>query len=124
MPPDPSAVFAALGDPTRLRILASIGAGNGRSISELAAGAPISRQAVTKHLRVMEGAGLLTSERSGRQVRWRGNPAVLGAARGYLDRVAEGWEDALGRLKAHVEGEAAPATEVPRRKQTRPAQHR
>ena len=103
MPPDPAAVFAALGDPTRLAILAALGEG-GRSITELAAGAPISRQAVTKHLRVMEGAGLLVSERDGRQVRWRGNPAVLGAAQHYLDRVAARWDGALGRLKSHVEG--------------------
>lgn len=102
-PPDPAAVFAALGDPTRLALLAALGDG-ARSITELAAGAPISRQAVTKHLRVMEGAGLLVSERAGRQVRWRGNPAVLGAAQGYLDRVAAGWEAALARLRAHAEG--------------------
>jgi len=96
-------VFKALADASRRKLLDRLHGRNGQTLGELCEGLDMSRQAVTKHLRLMEGAGLLVSERQGRQVRWRGNPEVLGAAQQYLDRVAARWDGALGRLKAHVE---------------------
>jgi DNA-binding transcriptional ArsR family regulator len=101
--PDPAAVFAALGDPVRLALLAALADG-GRSISDLAAGQTITRQGVTKHLRVLEAAGLVASERSGREIRWRGRPQGLDAAQGCLARIGARWDAALGRLKRHAEG--------------------
>ena len=102
MSPEPARVFAALGDPVRLALLADV-AGGVRSITDLAAGRAISRQAVTKHLKVLEDAGVLTSERAGREVHWRGRPEGLAAAQRHLDRVAARWDGALARLKTHAE---------------------
>ncbi len=81
----------------------ALASGQTRSIAELAHGQAITRQAVAKHLRVLEGAGVLTAERSGRETRFRAEPEALGVARDYLDRVAQGWDEALLRLKAQVE---------------------
>lgn len=96
-------VFAALGDPMRLRLVSMLADGQARSIRDLAAPLPISRQGVTKHLRVLEQAGVLVAQPVGRECRWRGDPAALDAARGYLDRVAAEWDAALQRLKLFVE---------------------
>ncbi len=103
MRPEPARVFAALGDPVRLALVEALVDGRPRSIAELAYGLPITRQGVTKHLRVLEGAGVLTAEHAGRETRFRAEPETLASARDYLARVAEGWDDALLRLKAHVE---------------------
>jgi DNA-binding transcriptional ArsR family regulator len=99
----PAMIFAALGDPLRLRLAASL-SGEGRSIAALSAGLPVTRQAVTKHLHVLESAGLAQAERAGREVLWRARPEGLAAARGLLDAVAARWDQTLARLKAHVEG--------------------
>jgi DNA-binding transcriptional ArsR family regulator len=104
MSPDPAPIFAALGDPTRLALLGRLAAGEPRSIAELAAGSPITRQAVTKHLRVLEGAGLVRNARAGRETRYELTPAPLGEARAFLDRVSAQWDARLGRLKRFVEG--------------------
>ena len=103
MRPEPARIFAALGDPVRLALLEALGDGQARSIAELAQGLPITRQGVTKHLRVLEGAGVLAAERAGRETRFRAAPEALTVARDHLDRVARGWDDALGRLRAQVE---------------------
>ena len=103
MPPEPARVFAALGDPVRLALVEALADGRARSIAELAYGLPITRQGVTKHLRVLEGAGVLAVERAGRETRFRAETEALATARDYLVRVAQGWDDALLRLKAHVE---------------------
>ena len=103
MRPEPARVFAALGDPVRLALLETLADGRPRSIVELARGLPLTRQGVTKHLRVLEGAGVLTAEHAGRETRFRAETEALVSARDYLTRVAEGWDDALLRLKAHVE---------------------
>ena len=66
----PTHTFAALGDPTRLAIIARLADGEPRSIAALTAGAPMTRQAMTKHLRVLEDAGLVASERAGREARF------------------------------------------------------
>jgi DNA-binding transcriptional ArsR family regulator len=105
MRPEPARVFAALGDRVRLALLEALADGRPRSIAELAHGLPITRQGVTKHLRVLESAGILAAEQAGRETRFRAEPETLADARDYLARVTEGWDDALQRLKAHVEQE-------------------
>lgn len=101
--PDAAPVFAALGDPTRLALVARLSASGPLSISALAEGGDITRQAVTKHLRALERVGLVENERSGRESRFAFNPEPLEEARAYLDEVGRQWEGALGRLKAFVE---------------------
>ena len=103
-PARPAAVFAALGDPTRLGLVARLSDGRPRSVSELAAGAPITRQAVTRHLRVLETAGVVSSLRAGRETRFAFRPERVAAARACLDDIGRQWEEALGRLKRFVEG--------------------
>ena len=98
-----AAVFAALGDPTRLALVATLADGRARSLGELAGGAPISRQAVSKHLRVLADAGVVGSVRQGRETHFALAPERLAAARAYLDAVGGQWEAVLGRLKAHLE---------------------
>jgi len=98
-----AAVFAALGDETRLSIVDRLGTGVERSITELALERPITRQAMTKHLRVLEGAGIVSASKSGRQVVFKLVPGALRSADEYLRRVSEQWGDALGRLKAFAE---------------------
>jgi DNA-binding transcriptional ArsR family regulator len=101
---DAAPVFAALGDPTRLRLVASLCTDGPQSIARLSGGVPITRQAVTKHLRALEGAGLVRDRRPGGGQRvWELEPRGLRVARGYLDRISAGWDDALARLKAMVE---------------------
>lgn len=105
---DPAAaapVFAALGDETRLRIVTRLCAEGPLTIVRLSAGAPVTRQAITKHLRALESAGLVRGERGEgrRQQVWSLTPRRLDEARAYLDQVARQWDDALGRLKAFVE---------------------
>lgn len=102
--PKPAAIFAALGDETRLRLVRRLSADGPLSISRLSRGASISRQAVTKHLRVLEGAGLACARRSGRERMWELEGAPLDVAREYLDSVSAQWDAALGRLKVFVEG--------------------
>ena len=96
-------IFAALGDETRLAVLASLCDGEPRSISRLTDGTNLTRQAVTKHLRVLENAGVVRSIRAGRENLFAFEPGPLGEARDYLDRVSQQWDDALQRLKAFVE---------------------
>ena len=96
-------VFAALGDATRLALMATLCERAPCSISQLAEGAPITRQAITKHLRVLEGAGLVRGEMSGRECRFEIEPEPLDEAKEYLDRVAQQWDAALVRLKKLVE---------------------
>jgi DNA-binding transcriptional ArsR family regulator len=97
-------VFAALGDETRLSVLARLCDGEPQSIARLTSGTELSRQAVTKHLRVLEGVGVVRSVRSGRESLFALDPAAIEEARNYLDQVSRQWDDALARLKAHVEG--------------------
>ena len=101
---DPAPVFAALGDATRLELIARLGDGQAHSISQLTAGLDLTRQGVTKHLRVLERAGIVRSRRVGRESRFVYVPAPIEEARSYLDTVSRQWDDALSRLKAFVEG--------------------
>ena len=100
---DPAPIVAALGDRTRLALLMTLSDGVTRSITMLSADTRLTRQAVTKHLRVLEGVGLVESVRRGRESRYIARPEPLEEARAYLDRVAAQWDDALARLKAFVE---------------------
>ncbi len=96
-------VFAALGDRTRLSLLMKLSDGGARSIASLSADTRLSRQAVTKHLHVLEDAGLVRSARIGRESRFSYRPESVAEARAYLDRVAGQWDDALSRLRDFVE---------------------
>jgi DNA-binding transcriptional ArsR family regulator len=99
-----AAVFAALGDQTRLSVLAKLSAGEPQSIARLTEGTRLTRQAVTKHLKVLESAGVVRGSRAGREALFELAPKPLDEARAYLDEVSRQWDDALARLKAHVEG--------------------
>ena len=102
-PVDPAPVFAALGDATRLALISRLSDGQARSITQLTDGLSLTRQGVTKHLRILEQAGIVASERIGRESRFVFTPAPISDARTYLDRVSQQWDDALMRLKAFVE---------------------
>jgi DNA-binding transcriptional ArsR family regulator len=96
-------VFAALGDATRLRIVARLCAGGPLPIVKLTEGTDVSRQAVTKHLRALERAGLVRSGRAGRQRIWELEAKRLAEIRSYLDHTSARWDEALDRLRRFVE---------------------
>lgn len=96
-------VFAALGDETRLGLLAKLAEGEPRSITRLTAGTELTRQAITKHLRVLEGAGIVRSVRTGRETHFALDPTPIISAHAYLGHVSRQWNGALARLKAMVE---------------------
>jgi DNA-binding transcriptional ArsR family regulator len=96
-------IFAALGDETRLLLVARLSSGEPRSISQLTEGSKLTRQAITKHLRVLEKAEIVRSVRTGRESLFEFDPAPIDEARKYLDLVSEQWDQALARLKAFVE---------------------
>lgn len=98
-----SAVFAALADPTRLALIETLSDGESRSIVALSQNGSITRQAVTKHLMVLEEAKLVEREKVGRESRFRLHPAPLVDARAYLATVSAQWDDALQRLRQYVE---------------------
>jgi len=97
--------FAALGDETRLRLLAKLGSGERFSISELTAGSRLTRQAITKHLRVLERVRIVRCVRAGRESLFEFNPQPVAELRDHLAEVSAQWEAALLRLKAFVEVE-------------------
>ena len=99
----PAAVFAALGDPTRLSLVMRLSDGTTRSIASLSMDAKVTRQAMTKHLRVLERAGLVRSVRAGRETRFTLEPVAMEPALAYLETVSKQWDAALSRLKAFVE---------------------
>ena len=101
--PDPAPIFAALGDRTRLALLMKLSDGRTWSIAKLSADAEMTRQAVTKHLRVLENAGLVTSSRLGRESQYALRPEPIAEIRSYLDEVSRQWDDALSRLRSFVE---------------------
>ncbi|HEY6926077.1 MAG TPA: metalloregulator ArsR/SmtB family transcription factor [Steroidobacteraceae bacterium] len=98
-------VFAALGDKTRLDLVARLSAAGPLSITRLTAGADVTRQAITKHLNILAGAGLVRDIRVGRERLWEVEPRQLDEARRCLDRISGQWDAALQRLKLAVEGE-------------------
>jgi len=98
-----ASIFAALGDETRLTILTELANGQPQSISRLTEGVDLTRQAVTKHLRVLEDAGMVRSTRVGRESQFSLAPEPLEDIRSYLESVSRQWDDALARLKAFAE---------------------
>jgi DNA-binding transcriptional ArsR family regulator len=98
-----ASIFAALGDETRMRLIAVLCAGGALSITQLTDGTDITRQAVTKHLQVLSDAGLVHDVKIGRERRWEFEPTELETARRALDQIAQQWDHALARLKALVE---------------------
>lgn len=95
--------FAALGDETRLRLVARLSGGERCSIAELTEGTRLTRQAVTKHLRVLERARLVHARAEGRERRYELAPESLAEMQRYLERVGAHWEKALERLKLMLE---------------------
>ena len=98
-------VFAALGDQTRLLLVARLCGGEQLSITQLAAGTRVTRQAVTKHLHVLAHARVVRGFRQGREQLWELNTEQLREARRCLDAISDQWDAALGRLKASLESE-------------------
>lgn len=98
-----ASVFAALGDETRLSMLTKLCNGKPQSISRLTTGTTLTRQAVTKHLRVLADAGVVRCTRRGRESLFALEPKPLEELRVYLDQVSKQWDDALARLKSFVE---------------------
>ncbi len=96
-------LFAALGDETRLQLLTRLCHEGPLSIARLSEGASITRQAITKHLDTLESSGLLEAKRQGRERVYQFAPARLQAARRFLEQVSAQWDDAVDRLRAHVE---------------------
>lgn len=96
-------IFAALGNETRLALVAKLSEGEPRSIAQLTEGTDLTRQAVTKHLRMLEGARIVRSVRTGRESLFELDPAPIRAVREYADVVSQQWDDAIGRLQAFVE---------------------
>ena len=97
-------VFAALGDDTRLTLLAKLAGGPPLSIARLTTGSNVTRQAITKHLRVLEDVGLVRSVRQGRESLFELEARPLTEAVRALDDISRWWDEALARLKALVEG--------------------
>jgi DNA-binding transcriptional ArsR family regulator len=102
---DAAPVFAALGDVTRLQIVERLCAGGPQSIVRLTGGVKVSRQAVTKHLQALAGAGLVRSARDGRERIWEIQTARLAEAHRYLDQISAQWDAAIDRLRALVESD-------------------
>ena len=98
-----ASVFAALGDETRLGLLAKLTTGEAQSIARLTESTRLTRQAVTKHLRVLEGVGVVYAVKAGRESRFALDPRPIASAQAYLEHVSRQWDEALGRLKALVE---------------------
>ena len=96
-------VFVALGDKTRLSLVAKLSSGQPCSISQLTRGSRLSRQAITKHLRVLESVGFVHSIRTGRENLFEFDPQPITGIKEYLDFVSEQWDEALSRLKSLVE---------------------
>jgi DNA-binding transcriptional ArsR family regulator len=92
-----------LGDETRLLLVRKLCGGKPRSISQLTVGSRLTRQAITKHLRVLESARIVRSVRAGRESLFQFNPQPMEELKHYLDFVSEQWDQALARLKSFVE---------------------
>lgn len=101
--PDPASVFAALGDRTRLSLMEKLSDGRPRSITRLSTDTTVTRQAVRKHLGVLENAGIVVSTRQGRENRYELRPECIESVTEYLEGVRRQWANALERLRAHVE---------------------
>jgi DNA-binding transcriptional ArsR family regulator len=101
--PELAQLFAALGEPTRLSVVDRLRDGSEQSIAAIATGLPITRQALTKHLKVLEAAGIANSRRHGRETVYRIDPSGLVAAERWIADVSTQWDRAIDRLKNQVE---------------------
>ena len=108
-------VFFALGDGTRLSLVRKLSHEGAMSASALSVGADVTRQAIVKHLHVLEGAGVVTHEKRGREVLYALEVPRLEQARAFLDGVSEHWDRAIARLRDLVEEDSGPARRGPRR---------
>jgi len=108
-------VFFALGDRTRLSVVRKLGSGGALSATELSGGAKVTRQAIVKHLQVLEGASLVTHEKRGREVLYALETRRLEDACAFLDGVSAGWDRAIERLRLLVEEPPRPARRRERR---------
>lgn len=99
----PASVFAALGDETRLSLVAKLSRGRAASIAQLTEGSKLTRQAITKHLRVLERAGLVHSLHTGRQSLFEFDPRPIDEIKNYLELFSKEWDQALARLRSFVE---------------------
>jgi DNA-binding transcriptional ArsR family regulator len=97
------AVFAALADPTRRAVLRSVASGEASTATELAAHLPVSRQAVAKHLALLERARLVDAQRAGREVRFQATPGPLGAAIEWMESVGTQWDERLAALARAID---------------------
>lgn len=104
------AVFDALADPTRRAVLRAIAQGGPCTATELATALPVSRQAIAKHLAVLDGAGLVASERTGREKRFHACPGAMIEAGQWLETTGATWDDRLARLARRVGDRARDAT--------------
>jgi DNA-binding transcriptional ArsR family regulator len=107
-------ILAALADPTRRRLLDALAARGAASATDLATDLPVTRQAVVKHLAVLDAAGLVTNHRAGREVRYEVRSAALDATARWMATLAADWDHRLARIKAIAEAaEAAEAADTP-----------
>jgi DNA-binding transcriptional ArsR family regulator len=100
---DTGPVFEALGDPTRREVVRRLAQDGPASATQLAAGLPVSRQAVSKHLAALEEAGLVEGERAGRERRFRLTPEPLSEAMAWMADVGAEWDRRLDRLRRRLE---------------------
>jgi len=98
-------LFDALGDPNRLRIVTRLCDGGPCSTSQITQVVPVSRQAATKHLLLLEAVGLVSSQRNGRERIWRMQPRPLAEASQYLTALSQRWDRAIENLRTFVEDE-------------------
>lgn len=105
---DVQQVFAGLADSTRLQILDVLAMHGATTASTIATELPVTRQAIAKHLTVLERAGLVSSNRAGREVRYVLLPARMEVASQWLSRVAEDWAVRLGTIAHATEGDPTP----------------
>lgn len=101
--PEAAPIFVALGDQLRLQLVARLGADGPLSITRLTDDTGVTRQAITKHLRILAQAGLAHSSRHGRERTWQLDPRPLDDARHFLEDLSRQWDEALARLKVQVE---------------------
>jgi ArsR family transcriptional regulator, cadmium/lead-responsive transcriptional repressor len=100
---DPAPVFTALSDPTRREVIRRLSASGPSTLGELAAELPVTRQAISKHLVVLEEAGLVATVDEGRRRRYRLTPQPLADAMDWMVDVGAGWDERLDALRTHVE---------------------
>lgn len=106
--PAPDDVLVAVADPIRREILAALTRDGGATPTSLAAGLPVTRQAVAKHLSVLDRAGLVRAHRAGREVRYEAHLEPLKQATRWMDELAARWEDRLQAIKELAEGGTGP----------------